>query len=125
MHTNTVLAEIVRTEVPVAGSFDHSASVRFLEDSRPPRVRTRPTRVARYRGCSASRARWTRWRSRASCRGIGPFSAQLILVRGAGHPDVFPRDERRLADEMRHRYGVPAATVGLGEGRGSTGPNTR
>lgn len=48
--------------------------------------------------------------------GIGPFSAQLILVRGAGHPDVFPRDERRLADEMRHRYGVPEATVDeLGE----------
>ncbi|QWF78569.1 DNA-3-methyladenine glycosylase family protein [Amycolatopsis sp. CA-230715] len=43
--------------------------------------------------------------------GIGPFSAQLILVRGAGHPDVFPRDERRLADEMRVRYGLPEATV--------------
>lgn len=43
--------------------------------------------------------------------GIGPFSAQLILVRGAGHPDVFPEKETRLHDEMRARYGVPDATV--------------
>jgi 3-methyladenine DNA glycosylase/8-oxoguanine DNA glycosylase len=40
--------------------------------------------------------------------GIGPFSAQLILARGAGHPDVFPRNERRLHAEMAFRYGVPA-----------------
>jgi 3-methyladenine DNA glycosylase/8-oxoguanine DNA glycosylase len=33
--------------------------------------------------------------------GIGPFSAQLILIRGAGHPDVFPSDERRLHEEIR------------------------
>jgi 3-methyladenine DNA glycosylase/8-oxoguanine DNA glycosylase len=43
--------------------------------------------------------------------GIGPFSAQLILVRGAGHPDVFPADEQRLHAEMRASYGLPGADV--------------
>ncbi len=38
--------------------------------------------------------------------GIGPFSAQLILLRGAGHPDGFPTAERRLHDEMAHAYGL-------------------
>jgi len=38
--------------------------------------------------------------------GIGPFSAQLILLRGAGHPDVFPTAESRLHDEMTHAYGL-------------------
>lgn len=36
--------------------------------------------------------------------GIGPFSAELILVRGAGHPDVFPTVERRLHEEMTTAY---------------------
>ncbi|KAA9155785.1 DNA-3-methyladenine glycosylase 2 family protein [Amycolatopsis acidicola] len=43
--------------------------------------------------------------------GIGPFSAELILVRGAGHPDVFPANEQRLHDQMRQSYGVPEASV--------------
>lgn len=42
--------------------------------------------------------------------GIGAFSAQLVLIRGAGHPDVFPADERHLLDEMREAYDRPAAT---------------
>lgn len=37
--------------------------------------------------------------------GIGPFSAELILIRGAGHPDVFPRHEPRLHAAMRLAYG--------------------
>lgn len=40
--------------------------------------------------------------------GIGPFSAQLILIRGAGHPDVFPANENRLHAEMVHAYGAAA-----------------
>ncbi|WP_020670959.1 DNA-3-methyladenine glycosylase family protein [Amycolatopsis nigrescens] len=43
--------------------------------------------------------------------GVGPFSAQLILIRGAGHPDVFPDAERRLHEEMRLAYGRAEATV--------------
>ena len=38
--------------------------------------------------------------------GIGPFSAELILLRGAGHPDGFPATEGRLHDEMAHVYGL-------------------
>lgn len=44
--------------------------------------------------------------------GIGPFSAQLILVRGVGHPDVFPDNEERLHAEMRELYSLPDATPG-------------
>jgi len=36
--------------------------------------------------------------------GIGPFSAELVLVRGAGDPDAFPLHERRLHQEMAARY---------------------
>ncbi len=38
--------------------------------------------------------------------GIGPFSAELILLRGAGAPDGFPVAEQRLHDEMTHVYGL-------------------
>ncbi|MGW7554977.1 DNA-3-methyladenine glycosylase family protein [Streptomyces rimosus] len=40
--------------------------------------------------------------------GVGPFSAELILIRGAGHPDVFPRHERRLHASMADAYGLGA-----------------
>jgi DNA-3-methyladenine glycosylase II len=36
--------------------------------------------------------------------GIGPFSAELILLRGAGHPDVFPTQEKRLHLAMAAVY---------------------
>ncbi|MEW9532368.1 DNA-3-methyladenine glycosylase [Microbispora sp. NPDC049125] len=47
------------------------------------------------------------------CRipGIGPFSADLILVRGAGAPDHFPVSERRLHDSMAAAYGLPEADI--------------
>ncbi len=38
--------------------------------------------------------------------GVGPFSAQLILVRGAGHPDLFPKEEKRLLAAMKAAYGL-------------------
>jgi DNA-3-methyladenine glycosylase II len=37
--------------------------------------------------------------------GVGPFSAELILVRGAGHPDVFAKREPLLRQLMVQRYG--------------------
>jgi len=43
--------------------------------------------------------------------GIGPFSAELVLLRGAGHPDGFPTAEARLHDEMAHVYGLAEPTV--------------
>ena len=41
--------------------------------------------------------------------GIGPFSAQLILVRGAGHPDLLPSSEGRLARAAALAYRLDAA----------------
>ena len=38
--------------------------------------------------------------------GIGPFSAELVLTRGAGHPDVFARREPLLARLMTRHYGL-------------------
>ncbi|WP_410571306.1 DNA-3-methyladenine glycosylase family protein [Amycolatopsis sp. cmx-4-61] len=43
--------------------------------------------------------------------GIGRFSAELILIRGAGHPDIFPRSETRLHEIMREAYHLPGAEV--------------
>jgi DNA-3-methyladenine glycosylase II len=40
--------------------------------------------------------------------GIGPFSSELILVRGAGDPDHFPLHERRLQGAMADAYGLDA-----------------
>lgn len=43
--------------------------------------------------------------------GIGPFGAELVLVRGAGAPDVFPSHERRLHQAMRELYEIADAPV--------------
>ncbi|WP_216901630.1 DNA-3-methyladenine glycosylase family protein [Nocardia alni] len=43
--------------------------------------------------------------------GIGPFSADLILIRGAGHPDVFPVAEPRVHQAMAAEYGLDATTA--------------
>lgn len=43
--------------------------------------------------------------------GIGPFSAELILVRGAGHPDVLPAAEPRLRRAVAAEYGLDPATA--------------
>lgn len=42
--------------------------------------------------------------------GIGPFAAELILVRGALHPDLFPTQERRLHAEMAAAYNLTDPT---------------
>lgn len=44
-------------------------------------------------------------------RGIGPFGAELVLVRGAGAPDVFPSQERRLHAAMAELYERDAEDV--------------
>lgn len=40
-----------------------------------------------------------------SITGIGPFAAELIVLRGANAPDALPRNERRLEAEIEQRYG--------------------
>lgn len=39
--------------------------------------------------------------------GVGAFSAELILVRGAGAPDVLPMAEPRVRQAVRVLYGLP------------------
>ena len=38
-------------------------------------------------------------------KGLGPFAAELVVVRGANAPDVVPRSERRLQEEVALLYG--------------------
>jgi len=39
-------------------------------------------------------------------KGLGPFAAELVVVRGANHPDALPHHERRLDAEITERYGA-------------------
>ncbi|MCP1502713.1 DNA-3-methyladenine glycosylase II [Curtobacterium herbarum] len=41
-----------------------------------------------------------------SILGMGPFSAELVVIRGANFPDVLPRHEGKLSDEIPRRYGT-------------------
>jgi DNA-3-methyladenine glycosylase II len=43
--------------------------------------------------------------------GMGPFAADLVVVRGAGAPDVFPASEGRLHSSMAELYGLSSPTV--------------
>jgi 3-methyladenine DNA glycosylase/8-oxoguanine DNA glycosylase len=43
--------------------------------------------------------------------GIGPFGAELVLIRGAGEPDHFACSERRLHAAMASAYDVDAGDV--------------
>jgi DNA-3-methyladenine glycosylase II len=43
-------------------------------------------------------------------KGLGPFAAELVVIRGANAPDVIPRHERRLDAEITERYG-PDSTL--------------
>lgn len=38
-------------------------------------------------------------------KGLGPFAAELVVVRGANAPDALPHHERRLEAEVADRYG--------------------
>lgn len=38
--------------------------------------------------------------------GLGPFAAELVVIRGANFADVLPRNEARLNDEIAKRYGL-------------------
>ena len=44
-------------------------------------------------------------------KGLGPFAAELVVLRGANAPDAVPHNESRLTDEVRERYGRPLAEV--------------
>ncbi len=38
--------------------------------------------------------------------GLGPFAAELVVLRGANAPDALPTHELRLVEEVRERYGA-------------------
>ncbi|PXA71767.1 DNA-3-methyladenine glycosylase family protein [Cryobacterium arcticum] len=44
-----------------------------------------------------------------SVHGLGPFAAELVLIRGANAPDVFPHTEGRLSAEIVEKYGAELA----------------
>ncbi|WP_394613188.1 DNA-3-methyladenine glycosylase family protein [Lentzea sp. JNUCC 0626] len=44
-------------------------------------------------------------------KGLGPFAAELVVLRGANAPDAVPHNETRLTDEVAERYGRPLAEV--------------
>jgi DNA-3-methyladenine glycosylase II len=44
-------------------------------------------------------------------KGLGPFAAELVVVRGANAPDVLPTRERRLEVEIAERYGPDRTLV--------------
>jgi DNA-3-methyladenine glycosylase II len=43
--------------------------------------------------------------------GIGPFSAELILIRGVGHPDLLPDHDTRLHQAIRSAYNTADAAA--------------
>lgn len=43
-------------------------------------------------------------------KGLGPFAADLVVIRGANAPDALPGHERRLEAEVAERYG-PTRTL--------------
>ena len=47
-------------------------------------------------------------------KGLGPFAAELVVVRGANAPDALPHHERRLDAEVEYRYGRTLAEVSPG-----------
>ena len=49
-------------------------------------------------------------------KGLGPFAAELVLIRGANAPDVAPTHERRLEAEVAERYGAERTLTEVSEG---------
>ena len=45
-------------------------------------------------------------------KGLGPFAAELVVIRGANAPDALPGHERRLEAEVAERYG-PTRTLAV------------
>jgi DNA-3-methyladenine glycosylase II len=48
-------------------------------------------------------------------KGLGPFAAELVVIRGANAPDVVPRHERRLDAEIAERYGPGRALADISQ----------
>jgi hypothetical protein len=55
-------------------------------------------------------------------KGLGPFAAELVVLRGANAPDGLPTHERRLDDEVTERYGRRSPRSRSAGGRSAPGP---
>lgn len=49
-------------------------------------------------------------------KGLGPFAAELVVIRGANAPDIAPREERRLQAEIAERYGAGTSLADVTDG---------
>jgi DNA-3-methyladenine glycosylase II len=54
-------------------------------------------------------------RSVQEIKGLGPFAAELVVLRGANAPDVLPRHEQRLDAEIVERYGTDRTLAEVSE----------
>ena len=50
-----------------------------------------------------------------SILGIGPFAAELVVIRGTNAPDVLPRNEARLQALVAQEYGTERSLAEIGE----------
>ncbi|WP_328334693.1 hypothetical protein OHA70_19815 [Kribbella sp. NBC_00382] len=48
-------------------------------------------------------------------KGLGPFAAELVVLRGANAPDAIPHNERRLNEEITFRYGADRTLAEVSE----------
>jgi DNA-3-methyladenine glycosylase II len=97
-----------------SGAFPAPAELAQLSAPQPG-LTDRKIEQLRALATAAEKGALTRERLRAMTRkdglehlqqlpGIGPFSAELILIRGAGDPDALPDHDTRLDDAIRSAY---------------------
>jgi DNA-3-methyladenine glycosylase II len=48
-------------------------------------------------------------------KGLGPFAAELVVLRGANHPDAIPHHEARLNAEIGEQYGAGTTLADVAE----------
>ncbi|MEO7588096.1 MAG: hypothetical protein ABIS84_08720 [Arachnia sp.] len=48
-------------------------------------------------------------------KGLGPFAAELVVIRGANAPDALPHNEKRLDAEITERYGPGTSLADVSE----------
>ena len=105
------IKERLRDELGTSGAFPAPALLAALSAPQPG-LTDRKIAQLRALGTAAEDGALTRERLRAMTHedglehlrqlpGIGPFSAELILIRGAGNPDALPDHDTRLDDAIR------------------------
>ena len=89
----------------------HRSAARAHDPQDRPAPRARRGRAGRdpdARAATGPRLLATRSPSCSGLPGIGPFSSELIMIRGVGAPDALPANERRVERAIRAAYGLAA-----------------